>query len=200
MKAGARADISTEDNPDIISPLEVAIQRGSNEALELVLSAGADVNLPGDYFLGNTALYERWCSGPTLVAAARRANAGLVRALIKAKADVNASAEVIDRCRKTDGFLVPLQAAALTSDSEIIHLLLDAGADASIESNFPYYEEGHNTDTMLRSGSLLAVAIRKGHSKKGVVDRLIQCGAAINVPADGYLGRTALQEAATQGH
>ena len=200
VKAGARADISTEDNPDIISPLEVAIQRGSNEALELVLSVGADVNLPGDYLLGDTALYERWCSGPALVAAAERANAGLVRALIKAKADVNASAEVIDRCRKTDGFLVPLQAAALTSDSEIIHLLLDAGADASIESNFPYYEEGHNTDTMLRSGSLLAVAIRKGHSKKGVVDRLIQCGAAINVPADGYLGRTALQEAATQGH
>lgn len=197
VKAGARADVLTAEEPERRCPLEAAMGQDCDEAVRLVIVAGADVRLSGDYLLGGLYPANHWCYGPALVAAVSRGNIRQTRDLLAAQADVNASAEITNWCGLPEGRLTPLQAAVANSDNNLIEILLDAGADAGIEAHFPYYEKEAPSAW---HGSLLEVAIRRDRTTTGTLNRLLQRGAPINVPAKGSFGRTALQAAVEKGN
>lgn len=197
VEAGARADVLTADTQDRRTPLEAAMEVNSDAAVRLVLLAGADVRLSGDYLLGGSYPPSHRCFGPALVAAVSWRNPDRVRDLLTAGADPDASALVISWQESIEGHLNPLQAAVANSDHEMIRILLHAGASPHIRTSFPYYEHGDKGDVC--EGSLLAVAIRNRLSSTGIVKLLLDCGASIDIPASGNLGRTALQAAAERG-
>ncbi|KAH6614053.1 ankyrin repeat-containing domain protein [Boeremia exigua] len=197
VEAGARADVITADEPDRRTPLEAAMQRNCNDSLRLVLRAGANVRLRGDFPLGGSFPSNYRCYGPALVAAVSRGNLDQTRDLLDAGADIDAHAEVFNWADQSEGHLNPLQAAVANSNHELAHVLLDAGADARIVACFPYYTGKSGSDACY--GSLLAVAIRNNLSHTGIVSRLIRRGAPVNVPASGNFGRTSLQAAVERG-
>jgi ankyrin repeat protein len=125
------------------SPLMIASLYGDVEAVKLLLDAGADANAAADD--GATALMwgarnsqivqllidsgasvsarSKLGRTPLAIAAAHAGNAQAASALLAAGADVNAQ----DNARVT-----PLTAAASTGDTELLQLLLDAGADVHL--------------------------------------------------------------------
>jgi ankyrin repeat protein len=102
--------------PDGFTPLCLAAYFGHQTVLEILLTHGADVNLPS-----NNASQVR----PLHLAAANR-HIAIAEALIKAGAQIDA--------RQAGGF-TPLHAAAGNGQIEMVDLLLRSGADRSLAAD-----------------------------------------------------------------
>jgi len=100
---------------DGFMPLGLAVFFGHPDVVEVLLAAGADVNLASREAMKVTPLHS--------AAASRRA--GIARLLIAHGANVNARAE--------NGF-TPLHEAAANGDMEFAKLLLDRGADINAKT------------------------------------------------------------------
>lgn len=101
--------------------LQAAAERGDIEMASLLMSKGANINLPAVGFRGRTAL-QAACGWDPLTADEKARKMSLVQLLIESGADVNAPAA--DEQGQT-----ALQAAAIHGDMEIAVLLLHHGAN-----------------------------------------------------------------------
>ncbi len=152
----------------------------ANEALDLLLAAGADVN-HAEKQSGQTALM--W--------AAAAGHADIVERLIRSKADIHARtlagvATIPGTCRVCDwkvttGDFTPLLFAARTGDIATAKLLIDAGADP-------------NEATKLH-GNTLVIASASGHEDLALY--LIERGADIHSADEN--GITALHHTVAEG-
>jgi uncharacterized protein len=106
-----------DEGDDSWTPLIWASRSGSIEAINLLLDAGADVNLPG-------STGDNWDATPLQHAILQRQPAA-VRALLDRGADLNLGAG--------PGSLAPLFLAAGDTDPAILKLLLAHGADPTVE-------------------------------------------------------------------
>lgn len=144
--------------------------------VQMLLAAGADPNIRDE-------------SAPTpLQRAAHIGSAPLVRSLINAKADVNAAPA---KCKEGDQVSsTALQAAIATRyfDLEVVHLLLDNGADLNAPA-----PKGRSTRTALQA------AIETANSME-IIQLLLSRGADVNALAGPIRGATALQVAAIKGY
>jgi ankyrin repeat protein len=140
------ADVNTKDQRES-TPLMFAAAYGSLDAMQLLLSAGADVNAKNAF--DATALL--WCAGdlakvrllvekganvnarskqgrtPLIIAAAQDGNAETVKLLIEKGADVSA---------RTQDENSALHVAAEANDTESVRLLLAKGADINAKNRF----------------------------------------------------------------
>jgi ankyrin repeat protein len=105
-----------DEGGDSWTPLIWAARSGSVDAINVLLDAGADVNLPG-------STGDNWDATPLQHAILQRQPAA-VRLLLDRGADVN---------RGAGGSLTPLFLAAGDTDPAILTLLLAHGADPSVE-------------------------------------------------------------------
>jgi ankyrin repeat protein len=103
-------------SPDGFSPLGLAAFFGREETVDFLLQAGADVN----------ARSRNTMSVAPLHSAVAARNAGIVRALLDANADVDPVQQ---------GGFTPLHGAATSGDIEIARLLMEAGADPSARTD-----------------------------------------------------------------
>lgn len=201
MNSGAEADVVITDEEEVRTPLLAAMEHDSKlgdseqedrtQALKLVISAGADVDQPVELSLEYPF---RWqCYGPPLIATVLLGRHAQARELIAAGADVNASAEIFEG-HSLVGHLTPLQAVVANSDEFLVQMLLEAGGDTGVATRFPYLQEETTC-----FGTLLAVAVSKSSSDRGIVNLLLRHGAPVDLPATGNLGRAALQAAAEIG-
>ena len=170
--------------------MTVLHQAASTELLNLLVNAGADVNMQGD--MGWTALHQAAAGGhpevlkllvdagadvnmvtgmgsTALYLAAQNGHTVVINLLVNAGADVN--------MQSGEGGTA-LRVAAQKGHTEVVKLLVDAGADVNMQNG-----EGWTA---------LHVAAQKGHTE--VVKLLVDAGADVNMQ-DGE-GRTALHEAA----
>jgi ankyrin len=146
-------------------------------------------------------------TGPRLVEAARKQDAGAVRALVQQKTDVNSTSD--------DGSTALLWVAHW-NDTETAELLLSAGADANKANSFlmtPLSEACTNASylmvrLLLKSGAKPNTAIATGETplmtcaKTGRVEAvrlLVEYGAAVN-SKEPTQNQTALMWAAAERH
>ena len=151
-------------------PLTAAILFDRNDAVEMLLTAGADVNNDS----GNLKFQP-------LSAAVSRKNSHLVRRLLAAGAAVNQTNMIKTFKEEYSQFVTTVLPAIVSwGDCFLIQEIINAGADI----NAPGYPEGETA---------LAVAIQRGDVR--IVELLIDAGA--NVAADAALiyGPTALEVA-----
>jgi len=184
------------------TPLMVAagLSCGYN-IVELLIAAGADVNLKDTY--GRTALFA--------VAASNAGSAEVTRALIQAGANVDAIVNVL-------GEISVLQQAAISGHHEMIKLLIEAGVDLNW-SDADDFEEGYKSGQtplykaisfdqeeiahiLMDAGAdlkcvtpkgetLLHLAVRHGHAD--IAERLLQAG--LDIDARDIEGATPLKVA-----
>jgi hypothetical protein len=93
------------------SALQAAAKGGSEEVLEKLLEAGADVNSVGGFY------------GSALAAAAANGRKKIVEMLLEAGADINSVGGI---------YGTPLQAAAANKQKDLVARLLEARADVNI--------------------------------------------------------------------
>lgn len=150
--------------------LTAAILCGRNDAIEMLLTAGADVDAQNDQGLS-----------ASLSAAIIRKDSRLVQRLLAAGATVNGVYSFEEF--RGESFLVSttvLPAVVSWGDYSLIQDIINAGADV----NVPNYPEGETA---------LAVAIRRGDAM--IVELLINTGANVNSDAALLFGPTALEAA-----
>jgi ankyrin repeat protein len=107
---GEDAGAAARRSPDGFTPLHLAAFFGNEQAVRLLLAAGADVSVAADNPSHVLPLHS----------AVARDNASIANLLVEAGADVRA---------KQEGGWTPLHAAAKDGSSEIVDLLLQHGAD-----------------------------------------------------------------------
>lgn len=119
--------------------------------------------------------------------AAKSRRVDVARHLLSLGADVNAPpSKIIDLGDGEASFpRTAFQAAVETGETEMIELLLDAGADVHAA---PGYDSGAT-----------ALQLAAGNGYIGIVRRLIALGADVNATGAPRRGRTALQAAAERG-
>ena len=161
------------------TPLYLAAEEGHTEIAKILIAAGADVNakrvrdgvvLDGIIRRGYAEDTHILYSYAPLDGAAEEGHAEVVKALIVAGTDVNA----------TDGRRMALHVAASGGHAEVVRILIAAGADVNA-----------------RDGIALDAAARFGHAE--VVRILIAAGANVHA-AHGFFGGTGLHVAAEEGH
>jgi ankyrin repeat protein len=108
---------ANEFSPDGFSPLHGAIFGGHEEAARILIEHGADVNARSTSPIARV---------PPLGTAAFVRSVSLARLLLDAGADVNGQGE---------GGFTALHSAAQSGDEELARLLLERGANPSIETN-----------------------------------------------------------------
>ncbi|WP_034044982.1 ankyrin repeat domain-containing protein [Wocania ichthyoenteri] len=145
------------------SPLFMAVLANSTQGVRILLEASARPNI----------LHPK-SGGTPLFYAAQKKNIEMVKALIKAKANVN---------KATTRGLTPLFIATVMKENDIIKELLEAGADPNIYDN--------KTKT-----SPLYIAAENGHFKN--LRALLDTGAKIDHQKTD--GSTALFIASSKGH
>ncbi|KAJ3501162.1 hypothetical protein NMY22_g19019 [Coprinellus aureogranulatus] len=162
--------------------LEVAVCTGNLEAVQMLISAGADANV----------IFSDGCTPLEAAVRLRFSFEGdweVARCLIAANANVNAMFHVGVRRMVT-----ALQAACVSGDDDMINLLLDKGADPNLISSF----EGKVPSIWtLHLGSALQFASSSGNTT--LVQRLLTCGADPNLKANHSTYGTALQAASHSG-
>ena len=159
-------------------PLLVAINKEHRDIALLLLEGGADAEIRSS--LDKTALYM----------ASSRGYADVVRPLIDRGADLNAKcqdyvvrslihrgASLNAKCRDYDGEhskvkWTPLHVAIYKEHQDIVHLLLEGGADTETRSS--------------KDETALYVASSRGYAD--VVRPLIHCGASLNAKCQDYDG------------
>lgn len=185
---------------DTLTPLQLAAYRGHTQTVQLLISAGANVNAE-----------PQMCRLTALQSAAFEGHLDTFHVLMKANADVNASATGADGLTALQGAserghvhivqlllrayadvnapasargATALQSAAAGRHLEIIQLLLSAGADADAGS--------------LTRGTPLQIAAMNGDVE--IVQSLLQARATVDTIPTKRSGHTALQGAAEGGH
>ncbi|PNH03754.1 Ankyrin repeat domain-containing protein [Tetrabaena socialis] len=138
------------------SALYLASEGGREEAVELLLEAGAEVN---------TKTKKR---DTALKAACLNGHIGVVKLLLNAKADVNT---------KNESGSSALYVASEKGHTEVVELLTEAGANINTRMKLP------SVSPIIRS-SALYIASKNGHT--GVVKLLFKAaaGAGINIEDD----------------
>ncbi|GAW16552.1 hypothetical protein ANO14919_059830 [Xylariales sp. No.14919] len=161
------------------SPLACAIENRSKDMINLLLTAGVDIN-------GRVP-----CVGEPLLAAVIKGDLDIVRYLVQAGADVNAcdkhlhdpsDVNIIMRhlCNRS-----PIQAAVEWGKTDIMHYLVQAGANVN------------SPPARCEGATALQFAAIKGYL--GLAKYLIDRDAQVNAPPSREEGRTALQGAAEHG-
>lgn len=165
------------------TPLYIAVDRGYQEMVKLLIDHGAYVNndrdkrsVVGDLVLHDAPLYEAVQGGHLEVA----------KLLIGNGADVNHKR----KCESS-----PLHIAVEKGDLEMIKLLLDHGADVNFKSSERYYGVICRYGNLHVDKSPLYVAIEKGDLE--AVKLLIKYRANIN--CENVEGNTPLHLAAEKG-
>jgi ankyrin repeat protein len=123
---------------DGFTPLHLASFFGHDDAVELLLERGADVN----------AVSRNPMRVMPLHSAVAGKHSGIARRLVAAGADVGA--------RQQDGF-TPLHEAAQNGDGELVELLLDRGADAGAQ-----LDDGRTAADLAQERGHAEVAARLG--------------------------------------
>lgn len=100
----------------------MTIARGTPDDVRTAIAAGADVNEVIVAPFGSTT--------PLMIAAAENANLEIIKILLEAGANVNATGEVLQSVGNTALIL----AAQFTRNPEVIITLLEAGADVNMEA------------------------------------------------------------------
>lgn len=191
--------VKYENPPDGATSLHWAVRHGSTEVAEILLEGGADTNA------------RAWRVGTPLHLAAQQDKRGLADLLLKYGAEANAR----DFLGNT-----PLHQAASEDAGAMVRLLIANGADVNARDhsgNTPLNQAAlagadpglieelleAGADTNARSGNnwlpLQQACILHGEERALAIARvLVDHGAEVN--AAGHGGRTALHEAAAQGH
>jgi ankyrin repeat protein len=181
-----------EERDEPASALYYAALGGLLNAVDCLLSKGADVNAQGGYF------------GTALQVASLQGHEKVVKMLLDKAADVNA---------QSGYFGTALHAASLAGHEKLVELLLDKGAHVNAqdgESGTPLYaasasalseshllhDKGGYVIKPRKLGTALHAASLAGHEK--VVKMLLDKGADINAQGGSY--GTALYAASLQGH
>lgn len=185
---------------DTVTPLQLAACRGHTQTVQLLISAGANVNAAPPM-----------CRLTALQSAAVAGHLDTFHVLMKANADVNASTT------GPDG-LTALQGASGHGHVHIVHLLLRAYADVNapasargatalhfaaagrhLEITQLLLSAGADADAgSLTRGTPLQVAAMNGDIE--IVQALLQARAIVDTIPTKHSGHTALQGAAEGGH
>ena len=177
-------------------PIMAALESRNPEVVRLLAKAGADLKAGFPYTpLGRSIAIK---------------DVGLVRALVESGADVNATPE--------NGDSTPLDIAVREDSTEIVGLLLDAGADPHLVSRWSRNARGGRSPlesaTDPGKKAVLAEFVKRGlvtgkgaaplllcaaatHGDLAEVKRLIEAGANVNAP--NKKGERPLAAAAEQG-
>ncbi|KAL3713550.1 hypothetical protein TMatcc_002253 [Talaromyces marneffei ATCC 18224] len=187
-------------------PLVKAASEGSVEAVSLLLALGANVN---------SSIPRRW--GTALQASVAGGHIQVVRALLKAEADVNMIDMVVNNDNRftflygpCDAQQTPIQLAAKTNNTEMVLLLLRSGAlvnlcpilpvvhVAWIDTLFSRYEVDRSSEGTLP----LAFAIQYAAQNENVplVHQLLAAGAMVDSRIGIDYGSMPLQIAARLGN
>lgn len=156
LEAGADANgKSAVSGHEQLLPLTDAVEAGSIEAVQLLLSAGAKVNAPVQV-MGRTPLQM----------AAQTGHIGLLRLLLTNGADVNAPAT-------SDHGVTALQAAAINGHLKVALILLEAGAD--INAPAASYEGRTALDGAAENGRLdiVHLLLMNDHDIQGLPGRCL---------------------------
>ena len=153
------------------------LELSSTETIQLLLKAGAHVN--GRSTKGYHDMDEpQHMQTSILGAAAASMGPEVVKIMLASGADPNWRHSLEDS--------TALQSAVLSDDEEIVHTILEAGADI-------------NAPASLKDGrTALQQAASRGNMH--IVRLLLQKGADVNAPPSQVCGVTALQAASIQGH
>lgn len=154
------------------SALGAAVYRDDIDLVRMLLQKGADPSLPNKIVYRSTPLEEALHRWPE--------NVFIVKMLIEAGADVNA---------RSSGLHVStaLQEATMTGSSELVQILLNAGANVNSPASHAVFGRT----------ALQAAVYRKGVD---LVRTIMNAGADVNAPAGYNGGATALQLAASTGN
>jgi len=158
------------------SPLEVAVKLGATDAVELLLSLEANLEL-----------------GPSLRAAAKRGDNALVERLLNLRADVDAVEAASGR--------TALHLAAERRHSATQAALLAAHADSrrqDVEGLSPLHILVSPTIVAARDPSLAPTAVEEDSTASAMAERLLRYGANVNAPV-GPESRTPLLFATLAG-
>ncbi|MGK5092176.1 ankyrin repeat domain-containing protein [Deltaproteobacteria bacterium TL4] len=201
-----------EINQNDIPPLFVAADQGQTKAVQLLLSEGAQTDLPT--ILVNE--YVKKVEGFTpLMTASHKGYTEIVKLLIDAGANVNARTQSEDFL----GNDTALIRAVSKGHTEIVRLLLDAGADPNVQSNDKTSalsmasSEGYtdivkllldhqvNVNIQTKYGTTPVMwASKRGHTE--IAQLLVNHEAQLNYQEKGDLvnGDTALMDASKRGY
>ncbi|XP_067660652.1 uncharacterized protein [Haliotis asinina] len=193
LKKGASVNKALHDTRD--TPLHTAAGFGYAECVDVLLKAGADVNVQNN--TGDTPLHR----------AAGQGSTECVDVLLKAEADVNVRSNTGD---------TPLHTAAGHGSIECVDVLLKAGANVNVQNNTGdtplHTAAGHGSiecvDVLLKAGVNVNVQNNTGdtplHAANAAmwganetVYHLLKAEADVNV--QNHTGNTPLHTAAEQG-
>ena len=173
-----------------VSPLSLACSNGSGAIAKLLLDRGADANTTmkgGETVLmmaarsGNleavNALLARVVSGTALMWAAAEGHAAVVRALIDARADINAT---------LDSGLTPFFFAVRDGHIDAVRAFLDAGVDVNATTERRERTPGSPAlyKPVIKGTSPLLLAVQNGHFELAIA--LVDAGADPNDQRTGF--------------
>ena len=161
LKAGAKVDeITAAEGP---TALGAAANGGYLDVVQYLIEQGANVNVPNEN-LGS----------PLYLATSDGSNSETVRELLRHGANVNL---------KGGWHIRPLNVAAYAGYTDLVHILLERGADVDPDDDYRY-------------GSALGAAARRGHVE--IIQDLLQKGWDVNRKLKTY--NSPIVAAATYGH
>jgi ankyrin repeat protein len=189
IKSGADINVRSGDGS---TPLLWAVQRSNIEIARAIVAAKATVDAASDF--GITPLLQASRTGDApmvdlllraganpsrahpegetpLMAASRAGSVAAVRLLITRGVDVNA----VESFQKTTA----LMWAAGEGHTEVVDLLLEAGADPNRQAHITSLTERHNADHPTGGFTALMLAARNGD--EATVRRLVARGANVNL-------------------
>jgi ankyrin repeat protein len=187
----SRADVNARSG-DGSTPLLWAVHHSNDEIAGVLIAAGAAVDTANDFGItpllhasrnGDAAMVDLLLRGGAnaslahpegetpLMAAARSGSLPAVRSLVARGVNVNAA----ESFQKTTA----LMWAAAEGHTEIVGLLLEAGADPDLQAHVTSLTERHNADHPTGGFTALMWAARNGDEK--TVRRLVAGGANLNL-------------------
>ena len=187
INSGASVNESVEVDDKSLSAVAFAAVAGQDEAVALMIEAGADVNT------GVTSGDRELPSGvsPLMMAVAEE-RVGTVRLLVDAGADINHALNSTDEqpanaFRSNSGIFAPgttaLSLAAGVGNTEIVSMLVDAGAGAGAET------AEQNDQDVGSTGGISALLRAVANENEKIARILIGAGAEVNATMPAQTSR-----------